>query len=163
MNKLIGLTLMSFCFCGEVIGQKIDIGVIIKPTIYNYEPRPFNDLKFENEFNFDAGLRLKFHFSDKTSLETGIQYSTKHYVTNYGKGNPPIFVEDIKETVNASYIGLPLNLIYTFLSMNNFSIGGRVGLNPEFLLSADSEYQQLSSIKTDFSNLLWTASLGVSF
>jgi len=65
------------------------------------------------------GLGVKYHFTPRWAIGTGIDYSllTRTFTGDYG--NEQIIRSDMRHTVQ--YIGIPLNLYYTILDSRNIN------------------------------------------
>ncbi len=120
--------------------KKISIGMVGSPDIYNYK---FNntfvfDQKFRTGFNYSAGVRLQYNFTNKVGLKTALQYATKGYILDYKwKANAPNDPSIPKESrCKLNYLDIPLMIAYNYLNLGKISLFASTGIVTGFLISS---------------------------
>lgn len=140
MKKIIASLLVVFisgsCFCQD---SKSTIGAYLGPSIVSLTGEDFLREERQILIRVSGGIEYQFHFSDNTSLISGIGFDGK------GNSNSLVLTDvdgniigDIKRKFIANYLSIPLKFRLT--SKGSTKVFGEVGAFIGFLMSAKQLY-----------------------
>ncbi|MBK9271106.1 MAG: outer membrane beta-barrel protein [Saprospiraceae bacterium] len=138
MKKIIGIILVVWSIGIQLIAQKspLWIGLVLGPQstwIFNQDDFDRGgELDFTSSFGFSSGVELGYQIKGKSSLLSGVIYSTQgqNYIT---KNNPNA---DFK--TNLSYLKIPLLYQWNSSGSSRWKFLLQTGFQLSLLLSAES-------------------------
>jgi hypothetical protein len=152
---------------------KLSIGITGSPDYYLYDFNVTNNyhLNYKSSFNYSYGITAVYYPIKFISFRVALLYSTKGYTVDYDYNTSTPSTDTLKtETVNASYLDIPLLFHFNLIHKDRVQLFVAAGLVPGILLNKGTEYVKKNgatfsdpSQAKDFNTLLAATSYSLGF
>ena len=128
MKKIILFFIIFYTTISISQENKFQLGINAGATLSDFRGNVLLD-ESNASFGFLVGINFQYHFKEKLSFISNINYTRKTFKQNFEVNNiffndPVIFSNSIDFEFNYNYLEIPLLIKYKFSKANGFYING---------------------------------------